>query len=81
MNKLIILIFFFWCFAVNQCYSKSLSEKYLDDASLYSVKLRVSVEKPFIEDKKVGLRLGSGFLVDKKKGLIITNAHVTGSSI
>ena len=81
MNKLIMLIFFFWCFAVNQCYSKSLSEKYLDDASLYSVKLRVSVEKPFIEDKKVGLRLGSGFLVDKKKGLIITNAHVTGSSI
>ena len=81
MNKLIIVIFFFWCFAVNQCYSKSLSEKYLDDASLYSVKLRVSVEKPFIEDKKVGLRLGSGFLVDKKKGLIITNAHVTGSSI
>lgn len=81
MNKLIILIFFFWCFAVNQCYSKSLSEKYLDDASLYSVKLRVSVEKPFVEDKKVGLRLGSGFLVDRKKGLIITNAHVTGSSI
>ena len=81
MNKLIILILFFSISTVNQCYSKSLSEKYLDDASLYSVKLRVSVEKPFIEDKKVGLRLGSGFLVDKKKGLIITNAHVTGSSI
>ena len=59
----------------------SFSEKYLDDASLYSVKLRVSVDKPFIEDEKVGLRLGSGFLVDRKKGLIITNAHVTGNSI
>ncbi len=81
MNKLIILILFFWCSAFKQSYSKSLSEKYLDDASLYSVKLRVSVDKPFIEDKKVGLRLGSGFLVDKKKGLVITNAHVTGSSI
>ena len=81
MNKLIILILFCWFSAINHSYSKSLSEEYLDDASLYSVKLRVSVEKPFIEDKKVGLRLGSGFLVDKKKGLIITNAHVTGSSI
>ncbi len=81
MNKLILLILFFCYSAGKQSYSKSLSEKYLDDASLYSVKLRVSVEKPFIEDKKVGLRLGSGFLVDKKKGLIITNAHVTGSSI
>ena len=81
MTKLILLTLFFWCSVVKQSYSKSLSEKYLDDASLYSVKLRVSVEKPFIEDKKVGLRLGSGFLVDKKKGLIITNAHVTGSCI
>ena len=81
MTKLILLTLFFLCSVVKQSYSKSLSEKYLDDASLYSVKLRVSVEKPFIEDKKVGLRLGSGFLVDKKKGLIITNAHVTGSSI
>ena len=81
MNKIIlILIFYIYC-TFTSSYSNSLSEKYLDDASLYSVKLRVSVDKPFIEDKKVGLRLGSGFLVDKKKGLIITNAHVTGSSI
>ncbi len=81
MNRLILLVMFFLYTAVKQSYSKSLSEIYLDDASLYSVKLRVSVDKPFIEDKKVGLRLGSGFLVDKNKGLIITNAHVTGSSI
>ena len=76
----LIMLFSFCCFATAS-FSKSLSEKYLDEASLYSVKLRVSVDKPFIEDKKVGLRLGSGFLVDIKKGLIITNAHVTGYSL
>ena len=67
MNKIILIIIFSVWFEINQSYSKSFSEKYLDDASLYSVKLRVSVDKPFIEDQKVGLRLGSGFLVDKKK--------------
>lgn len=81
MKKIILIILFSVWFAIKPSYSKSLSEQYLDDASLYSVKLRVSVDKPFIEDKKVGLRLGSGFLVDKNKGLIITNAHVTGNSI
>ena len=81
MNKIILIILISASFAIKQSYSESLSEKYLDDASLYSVKFRVSVDKPFVEDKKVGLRLGSGFLVDKKKGLIITNAHVTGKSI
>ena len=81
MNKILFIILFYVYCTLTPTYSKSLSEKYLDDASLYSVKLRVSINKPFIEDKKVGLRLGSGFLVDKKKGLIITNAHVTGSSI
>ena len=79
MNKIILIFIFYVYCTLTSSYSNSLSEKYLDDASLYSVKLRVSVDKPFIEDKKVGLRLGSGFLVDKKKGLIITNAHVTGS--
>ena len=81
MNKIILIILLSINYTITPSYSKSLSEKYLDDASLYSLKFRVSVDKPFIEDKKVGLRLGSGFLVDKKKGLIVTNAHVTGNSI
>ena len=55
-------------------------EKFLDEASLYTVKFRTTIEKPFREDKKVGLRKGSGFLIDKSKGLILTNAHVTGMS-
>ena len=80
MNKVILFFLLFVCCKFTPTYSKSLAEKYLYDANLYSVKFKVSVDKPFIEDRKVGLRLGSGFLVDKKNGLIITNAHVTGSS-
>ena len=56
------------------------SEDVLNDANLYTVKFRTSIDKPFREDKTAGLRKGSGFLVDKEKGLILTNAHVTGRS-
>ena len=56
------------------------SEDVLVDANLYTVKFRTSIDKPFREDKNVGLRKGSGFLVNKDKGLILTNAHVTGRS-
>ena len=56
------------------------SEGVLKDANFYTVKFRTSVYKPFREDKNAGLRKGSGFLVNKDKGLILTNAHVTGRS-
>ena len=56
------------------------SEDVLKDANLYTVKFRTSIDRAFIEDKKAGLRKGSGFLVNKEKGLILTNAHVTGMS-
>ena len=56
------------------------SEDVLNDANLYTVKFRTSIDRPFREDKSAGLRKGSGFLVDKEKGLILTNAHVTGRS-
>ena len=56
------------------------SEDVLKDANLYTVKFRTSVDRPFREDKNAGLRKGSGFLVNKDKGLILTNAHVTGRS-
>ena len=56
------------------------SEDVLEDANLYTVKFRTSIDRPFKEDKSTGLRKGSGFLVNKDKGLILTNAHVTGRS-
>ena len=56
------------------------SEEALNDANLYTVKFRTSIDRAFREDKKAGIRKGSGFLINKNKGLIITNAHVTGRS-
>ena len=53
-------------------------ESILEKANLYTVVINNSIEKPFIEDGYGGS--GTGFLVDKKKGLIITNAHVSGHS-
>ncbi len=38
------------------------SEDVLNDANLYTVKFRTSIDRPFREDKNAGLRKGSGFL-------------------
>ena len=53
-------------------------EKVIADANLYTVKIDVSTEKPFIEDSYYGI--GTGFLVDKDSGLILTNKHVSSQS-
>ena len=75
MKKIISLIFIF--LFIKSSFS---SENILDEASLYTVKIRTSIERPFHEDDKAGLVRGTGFLVDKKNGLIITNAHISGRS-
>ena len=75
--KLILTTLIFILFISKVSYS---SEDVLEDANLYTVKFRTSVDRPFTEDKNAGLRKGSGFLVNKEKGLILTNAHVTGRS-
>jgi serine protease Do len=43
------------------------------------VRIRVAVETPFIGDGR-GISSGSGFLVDRERGWIITNAHVAKRS-
>ncbi len=53
-------------------------EKVIADANLYTVKIDVSTEMPFIEDSWYGS--GTGFLVDKDSGLILTNKHVSSQS-
>lgn len=45
----------------------------------YTVKVRTQVSVPFSGDKK-GAWIGAGFLVDKDRGWIVTNAHVATRS-
>jgi serine protease Do len=54
-------------------------EKILGDANRYTVKIYNSTDTPFIEDN-YNPASGSGFLIDKTNGIIITNAHVGGYS-
>ena len=58
------------------------AQSFIDDASQYTVRFRVSVDLPFVEDtdddEVIRSWLGAGFVVDKSLGLIVTNAHVSG---
>jgi serine protease Do len=54
-------------------------EKIFNDAIKYTVEIRTRVEIPFVEDDK-GITYGAGFLIDKKLGWILTNAHVASYS-
>lgn len=51
----------------------------ISEAELYTVKVRSSVEYPFGTETK-GSSTGTGFLVDKSNGYILTNAHVASRS-
>ncbi|HEX9208718.1 MAG TPA: trypsin-like peptidase domain-containing protein [Steroidobacteraceae bacterium] len=48
-------------------------------AADWTVQIRTSVSRPFIEDEQ-GSWLGAGLLVDAERGWILTNAHVAGRS-
>lgn len=54
-------------------------EKILDQANKYTVKIYNSTDTPFIEDT-YNPSAGSGFLIDKLNGIIVTNAHVASYS-
>ena len=54
-------------------------ERILDQANKYTVKIYNSTDTPFLEDSYVP-SAGSGFLIDKANGIIITNAHVASYS-
>ena len=45
------------------------------DAALFTVKTTTAVEYPFGSDRKTTGR-GAGFLIDRERGWILTNAHV-----
>jgi len=52
------------------------SASYLTDAEQYTVKIRTRVEYPGFTDNK-GSFTGAGFLIDARKGWVVTNAHVS----
>ncbi|MCB0342639.1 MAG: trypsin-like peptidase domain-containing protein [Pseudobdellovibrionaceae bacterium] len=53
--------------------------EYFESAKKYTVKVRNRVGVPLYGDEK-GVFEGAGFLVDKSRGWIVTNAHVVGRS-
>ena len=46
------------------------------EANLYTVKIKARIKYPFFDDSRRS-RSGAGFLVDRKRGWVLTNAHVT----
>ena len=75
MKKILILLLLF---TPNFLLANEL-EKILNDANKYTVKIYNSTDTPFIEDNYQPAS-GSGFLIDKANGLIVTNAHVASYS-
>ena len=59
--------------------SYALAKDVIVDAALFTVKISSAVEYPFGQDFK-GTSRGAGFLVDRERGWILTNAHVASSS-
>ena len=55
------------------------ADSLIEEATRYTVKLRVSVQYPFIGELK-GTSNGTGFVVDRQRGWIVTNAHMAKSS-
>jgi len=54
-------------------------EEVFDVAKYYTVKVRTQVELPFFGDRK-GTAIGAGFVVDSRRGWIMSNAHVVSRS-
>jgi len=78
MNRIIILILSGMLLLASGAKANEL-ERILDQANKYTVKIYNSTDTPFIEDS-YNPSAGSGFLIDKVNGIIITNAHVASYS-
>ncbi len=57
----------------------SSDEDYFEKALTYTVEIKSQIKIPFGEDVQ-GIYSGAGFLVDKERGWIVTNAHVASYS-
>jgi S1-C subfamily serine protease len=65
-------------FSPSTAWSKD--EAHFEKAASYTVKIRSLIKIPFIEDEQ-GYFEGAGFLIDKKRGWVVTNAHVASKSL
>ena len=54
-------------------------DDYFEQALTYTVEITSQIKTPFREDSQ-GMYSGAGFLVDKERGWIVTNAHVASYS-
>ena len=54
-------------------------ETVFQDAALYTVKIQTTTRHPYLNDTH-GTIIGSGFLIDKGKGWILTNRHVVAEA-
>ena len=75
---MVFKIFIINLFLICLCYTKSYGGNYLQEAVNYTVKIKAQSQYPFAETKDAGIWFGAGFLINKKKGYILTNAHVSG---
>jgi len=76
MKKILTIIFFL---VFQNITNANELQKILSDANKYTVKISHSTNTPFIEDN-YNASFGSGILIDKTNGIIITNAHVSSYS-
>ena len=70
---IVISILFLFIFQTS-----SYGKNYLREAVNYTVKIKAKSQYPFAETEDAGIWIGAGFLINKKKGYILTNAHVSG---
>ena len=73
LNKLLLTLLYLTLMLPKLLLAETL-EKVIADANLYTVKIDVSTEIPFIEDSWYGS--GTGFLIDKDLGLILYLVNV-----
>ena len=76
LNTLIKSSLFAAC-AASIFYASYSSADPIEDANSYAVRVKSSVRYAAFFDS-AGTADGAGFLVDKKRGLILSNAHVAG---
>ncbi len=67
------------CAVAHFALAQSPGEQAFAGARKWTVQIRGSVSRPFIEDQ-IGSYYGAGLVVDAKRGWILTNAHVASHS-